>query len=46
MEYPRKNNKIVPFPAPGKWIELKSIMLSEISPTQKDDDILALIYGI
>jgi hypothetical protein len=40
-----KRNEIMPFA--GKWIELKIIMLSEISQAEKDKShMLSLICGI
>ena len=40
-----KNNELLPFAA--TWMDLKGIMLSEISQTEKDRyHMISLIYGI
>ena len=46
MEYysAMKKNKIIPFVA--TWMDIKIIILSEVSRTEKDKYMISLIYGI
>ena len=46
MEYysATKKNKIMPFATP--WMELKTLILSEISQKEKDKYYISLISGI
>ena len=39
-----KKNKIMPFAA--TWVELESLILSEVSQKDKDTYNISLIYGI
>ena len=46
MEYysAMKKNRIIPFVA--TWMDIKIIILSEVSRTEKDKYMISLIYGI